>query len=428
MIRFAHTFSAGLKALLVSAVLAASFAANAQLTVEIGGAGVQLIPVSIVGFAGDPIGEEIAATVRSDLQRTGLFKLVEPPAASARPSETGTPPIAELRRAGVDAVSWGGIYRTADGKLDVRLRLQDTVRNASLDTTTLTLRADAKLAGHAVANRIYEKLTGQKGFFLSKLAYVTQLGREQYELRVADWDGQSPQVALRSREPIISPAFSPDASKLAYVSFESRKASIYLHDLATGARSAVASFKGSNSAPAFSPDGRTLAAALSRDGLAQIYALNIDGSNPRRLTQSGGIDTEPAYSADGSAIYFVSDRGGPPQIYRIAASGGEAQRVTFKGDYNISPALSPDGKLLAYVTRREGKFMTAVLDLANQQETLVSDTASDESPAFTLNSQFVLYATKQRGRGVLVLASSDGKVRTVLSLTAADIREPALSR
>lgn len=408
--------------------LGLSYSVSAQLAIEIGGAGAQQIPVAVLPFSGDALADEVTAIVRSDLQRTGLFKLIETPLAAGKITESATPASAELRRLGIDAASWGGVYRTADGRLDIRLRLQDTLRNTQLDASNFTMKADARAAAHAIANRLYEKLTGQKGFFQSKLSYVTQLGREQYELRVADWDGQNPQVALRSREPIISPTFSPDAAKLAYVSFESRKATIFIHELATGARNVVAGFKGTNSAPAFAPSGRTLAAALSRDGLAQIYELSIDGTAPRRLTHSAGIDTEPAYSSDGAAIYFVSDRGGQPQIYRMAQGGGEAQRVTFKGDYNISPALSPDGKLLAYITRRDGKFMTAVLDLASQQETIVSDTAFDESPVFTSNSQFVMYATKQRARGVLVLASSDGRIRTVLSLAAADIREPALSR
>jgi TolB protein len=414
--------------LVFACALGFNFSANAQLAIEIGGAGAQQIPVAILPFAGDALADEVTSIVRSDLQRTGLFKLIDTPATAGKITESASPASAELRRLGVDAASWGGVYRTADGRLDIRLRLQDTLRNTLLDSSSFTVKADARGAGHAIANRLYEKLTGQKGFFLSKLSYVTQLGREQYELRVADWDGQNPQVALRSREPIISPTFSPDAGKLAYVSFESRKATIFVHELATGTRNVIASFKGTNSAPAFAPNGRSLAAALSRDGLAQIYELSIDGAPPRRLTQSAGIDTEPAYSADGASIYFVSDRGGQPQIYRMASSGGEAQRVTFKGDYNISPAPSPDGKLLAYITRREGKFMAAVLDLVSQQETLVSDSAFDESPIFTSNSQFVMYATKQRGRGVLVLASSDGRIRTTLSLATADIREPALSR
>jgi TolB protein len=225
----------------------------------------------------------------------------------------------------------------------------------------------------------------------------------------------------------MSLSFSADASRLAYVSFETRKASIYTHELSTGIRKVVANQRGSNSAPAFSPNGTSMVVALSRDGLAQIYSLDLNGEKLRRLTQNSWIDTEPTFSADGASIYFVSDRGGQPQIYRMPASGGDAQRVTFTGDYNISPAASPDGKLLAYIARRNGRFVAAVMDLNTQQETIVSDGGADESPSFVSNSHFVIFSSKQRGRGVLVLASVDGKVRSTLSLPSADIREPAFS-
>jgi TolB protein len=395
----------------------------AQLSVEIGGNGVQQYPVAIHSFVGDAASDEFTAVLRSDLTKSGIFKLID---AGGKLADTQMPALANLRAAGADAVVWGGVTRNASG-FEMRLRIHDTVRNTVIDNIALQLRSDARFSAHQVADRVYEKVTGYKGFFTSRLAYVTQLGRDSYELRVADWDGQYAQVALRSKEAIISPTFSPDGSRLAYVSFESRKASVYVHDLATGARRVVANYRGSNSAPAFSPAGNGLALVLSKDGLAQIYSMDQTGANLRRLTQSNGIDTEPAYSADGGQLFFVSDRGGQPQIYKMSAAGGNAQRVTFTGDYNISPALSPDGRLLSYITRRSGRFMAAVLDLNSQQETIVSDGSADESPSFAANSQFVLFASKQRGRGVLVLASVDGKVRTTLSMSTADIREPAFS-
>jgi TolB protein len=395
----------------------------AQLTVEIGGSGSQQYPVALLGFVGDASTDEISAVVRSDLSKSGLFRLLPD---SQKTDYAQTPNIAALRSAGADAVAWGTLTKISGG-FELRLKLHDTVRNTALDNATITLRSDARFAGHQIADRVYEKITGQKGFFTSRLAYVTHLSRESVELRVADWDGQFPQTALRSKEPLISLSFNADASRLAYVSFETRKANIYLHDLSTGLRKMVANYRGTNSAPSFSPNGTTMAAALSRDGLAQIYTMDINGDKLKRLTQSSGIDTEPSFSADGNSLFFVSDRGGQPQIYRMSASGGEARRVTFTGDYNISPAASPDGKLLTYIARRGGRFMTAVMDLATQQETIVSDSSADESPSFVSNSHFVIYATKQRGRGVLVLASIDGKVRSTLSLPSADIREPSFS-
>jgi Tol biopolymer transport system component len=224
-----------------------------------------------------------------------------------------------------------------DGRYDVRFRLWDVVRGQDLGGQVYTVPAgDLRLVSHKIADYIHEKLTGDKGVFSTRIAYVTKSGR-QHTLWVADADGENAQVALASPEPIISPAWSPGGDSLAYVSFEARKPVVYVHDVATGRRRLLANFRGSNSAPAWSPDGRSVALTLSRDGGSQLYVMDASGGEPRRLTQSPGIDTEPVFSPDGRSIYFVSDRGGAPQIYRMPASGGAAERVTFSGTYNISP-------------------------------------------------------------------------------------------
>lgn len=398
----------------------------AQLSVEIGGNGTQQYPVAILGFTGGTVADEITATLRNDLTKTGLFRLVSAEALQPKVDVQQTPNVADLRNIGADFIIWGTVISTTSGH-DIQLRIQDAVRNTPLASISLNVQTNTRFAGHQIADYVYEKITSKAGFFTTRLAYVTQLNPNSFELRVADWDGQYPQVALRSRESIISPSFNINGNQLAYVSFESRKASMYIHDLVTGTRRNVANFKGSNSAPTFSPNGQNVAAALSRGGLAQIYSMGVSGDNLKRLTVSEGIDTEPVYSADGQSLYFVSDRGGQPQIYKMSSNGGIAQRVTFKGDYNISPAVSPDGRLLTYITRRAGRYTVAVLNLDTQQEVVVSDTSTDESPNFTSNSQFVLYATKRSGRGVLVLASVDGRTRNTLSLPNADIREPVFS-
>jgi TolB protein len=269
-----------------------------------------------------------------------------------------------------------------------------------------------------------------RGAAATRIAYVTKAvvskTVSRFALVVADSDGENAAEALRSNEPIISPAWSPNGAELAYVSFEQRKPVVYVHNVATGMRRVVANFKGTNSAPAWAPDGRNLAVALSKDGLTQLYQVSADGSSTtaRRLTQSSGIDTEPRFTVGGN-LFFVSDRAGGPQIYRMPAGGGDAARVTFSGSYNISPAISADGKTLVYISRQGGfKLFSQSLDGGGAAQA-ITDTTYDESPSFAPNGKLVLYATRVGGREVLMTTSLDGRVKATLSAAAGDIREPA---
>jgi TolB protein len=399
------------------------FESHAQLRVDISGTGAQQFPVAVADFSGDPAGRLIAEVIRADLTRSGQFRLINTTGAQL----TVDSPIAyaEWRTRGADYVAYGSIAQTTEGKYEVKYRLADTINQSELDGVAFegTDRELRRIA-HQIADRIYEKITGIPGVFATRIAYVLKQGNT-YELQIADADGQNPQIALRSREPIISPAWSPDGSKLAYVSFESGKPVVYVHELATSKRVPVANFKGNNSAPAWSPDGQTLAVVLTRDGLSQLYLINAaDGSNLRRLTRSPLIDTEPVFSPDGQSIFFTSDRSGRPQIYQIPVTGGEARRITFNGDYNISPRISPDGQNLLVVTRRDGQFRIALIDLASGNETLLTQGPDDQSPSFAPNGKQVLYAAKQGGRNMLAGVSSDGRMRQTLSVLNGEIREP----
>ena len=402
-----------------------SLAAQAQLSIEVTGAGANRIPVTIADFGGDAgSARAITTVVRGDLERSGLFKLVEQ--AQSPLTEASSIDFAAARSRGADAVAAGSIGATADGRHEARFRLHDTNKQAQLAgaafvTSTPLLRA----AGHRIADVIYEKLIGEPGVFSTRIAYVVKAGVNRFQLQIADADGQNAQAALISKEPIISPSWSPDGTRLAYVSFENKKPVVYVHSLATGKRTVAANFKGSNSAPAWSPDGRRLAVVLTKDGGSQLFTVGADGSGVQRLASSGGIDTEPQYSPDGQFIYFTSDRGGSPQIYRVSSSGGTPQRVTFEGSYNVTPRLSPDGRSMAFISRRDGRFRLAVMDLASKQVQVLTDSNKDESPSFAPNGRMILIATEIGGRGVLSAVSVDGRIKQRLSVAAGDVREPA---
>ena len=397
--------------------------AMAQFRVEVTGVGLTQLPIAIAPFRGDAQApQKIAAIVQADLERSGQFRSID--ASGAALDESSRPDVAMWRQKSADSLATGSITRMADGRYDVRFRLWDVVRGQDLGGQSFVVtQGDLRLVAHRIADFIYEKLTGERGVFSTRITYVTKTG-SRYSLWVADADGENAQSALSSPEPIISPAWSPSGGQIAYVSFESRKPVVYVHDVATGRRRLIANFRGSNSAPAWAPDGRTLAVTLSRDGGSQLYTIDANGGEPRRLMQSSGIDTEPVFSSDGRTIYFVSDRGGAPQIYRVPVGGGSAERVTFSGNYNISPSISPDGKWLAFISRVGGAFKLHVMDLASGAVNAITDTTADENPSFAPNSRLLVYATQQQGREALMTTTLDGKIKARLAGQAGDIREP----
>ena len=401
-----------------------AFPATAQFRVEVSGVGLTQLPIAVAAFRGEEASpQKISAIISADLERSGQFRGVE--TGSAALDELARPDFSIWRKRGADALVGGSVTRLADGRYDVRFRLWDVVRGVDYGGESRAVSAsDLRLVAHRFADFVYEKLTGEKGVFSTRLAYVTKVG-PSFNLWVADADGENPQSALKSAEPIISPSWAPDGQQIAYVSFESRKPVIFVHDVSSGKRRLVANFKGSNSAPAWAPEGRSLAATLSRDGGSQLYLLDAaGGAEPKRLAQSNAIDTEPTFTSDGKTLYFVSDRGGSPQIYKTLIVGGNPERVTFDGTYNISPAVSPDGKWLAYISRVSGAFKLHVMDLATGVAAAITDTVADENPSFSPNSRLIIYATQQQGKEALMTTTIDGKIKARLAGQSGDIREP----
>ena len=404
-----------------------SLPALAQFKVEITGVGMKQRPIAIAPFRGEAQSpQKISAIIQADLERSGVFVGVD--SSGPQLDESSRPDLTVCRDRTAEALASGSVTRMADGRFDVRFRLWDVVNAKDFGGQSYVVtQADLRLVAHRISDFIYEKLTGDRGVFSTRITYVTKNGG-RYTLWVADADGENSQLAFGSSEPIISPAWSPTGGQVAYVSFESRKPVVYVQDVSTGKRRLIANFRGSNSAPAWSPDGRTLAVTLSRDGGSQLYTIDAaNGGEPRRLMQSSGIDTEPAYSSDGRSIYFVSDRGGAPQIYRVSAGGGNAERVTFGGTYNISPSVSADGNYLAYISRVGGAFKLHVMDLkvGSGSATAITETSADESPSFAPNSKLIVYATQQGGREALMTTTLDGKIKARLAGQSGDIREPS---
>jgi len=402
--------------------------AKAELTVEIVGGAAQQIPIAIVPFSTPPSissQDGIAQVVSADLSRSGLFRVLETRGVASQPHTPAEVKYADWSAIQAQALTIGTVEALPGNRLKVSFRLMDVLKQNQLLAMEFNIApTQQRVTAHRIADLIYEKLTGEKGVFATRITYVNKLNG-RYQLQVADADGFNPQTVVSSKEPIISPSWSPDGTKLAYVSFEKKKPIIFVQSLLSGQRMILANFKGNNSAPAWSPDGKKLAVVLTYSANSQIYVINADGTGLQQVSFSSGIDTEPEWSPDGSAIYFTSNRGGGPQIYRMPASGGEAKRITFEGSYNVSPHISPDGKLLTYVKQDAKGFRVAVQDLATGQVQTLSETTQDESPSFAPNGRMILYATSIGGKGSLAAVSVDGRVKQRLIDNGGDVREPS---
>ncbi|MEJ2383270.1 MAG: Tol-Pal system beta propeller repeat protein TolB [Xanthomonadales bacterium] len=421
---------------LILTLLAVARTGAAQLQIEIIDGNPSALPIAVVPFewleAGPPPADTVDAVIAGDLYRSGLFDPMAVEDMPEKPSDPENIRFGTWRLLKVDYVVIGKVRTAADGMgHEIIYQLFDVHKQEQLLSRITTVGpGDLRFGAHRVADAIYETLTGVPGAFSTRIAYVTATGIGngiRYELVVADADGYGPQSIVGSPEPLLSPAWSHDGRKLAYVSFEQGNSAIYVQDVATGARELISSGRGINGAPAFSPDGRKMALTLSRSGNPEIYLRDMATGRTEQLTSHWSIDTEAVFAPDGRSIYFTSDRGGRPQIYRVPVGGGNPERVTLEGEYNARASVAPDGRKIAVAQGRGNEYRIAVWDIETERFTVLTPGKLDESPSFAPNGSMILYATREGDRGVLSAVSADGSVRTRLVLSEGDVREPAWS-
>ncbi len=407
-----------------------------ELTIRIsegveGAAPIAVVPFGWQGMATkSPL--DMAAIVSADLARSGRFKALPKRDMLAKPTDATKIRFRNWQALGQENLLIGQVQEKGAGKYVIQFQLFDVYKGEQLTGYSMPSTADAlRQTAHRISDIVYEQLTGQKGAFSTRIAYVTVArkakGKSEYRLQVSDADGYGPQTITTSSEPVMSPAWSPDGEKIAYVSFENRHSAIFIQTVSTGRRTRVSSAPGINGAPAWSPDGSKLAIVLSMDGSPDIYILDLITGSRRKLTRSYTIETEPAWSRDGRFIAFTSDRGGKPQIYQIPVVGGKIRRMTYEGDYNARPMFSPDGKSLAMVHGQGGDYRIAVLDLKTSLLQVLTKGKLDESPSFAPNGSMVLYAVKKGNKGLLSAVSADGRVHQKLFMKGSEVRDPAWS-
>ncbi len=413
-------------------VISVSAFADTPLRVTIEDGVENALPIAIVPFGWSQASNlapiDLTRVITDDLKRSGRFDVMDEPDLPQRPTEFDAINFNDWRKLGMENILIGNLTLTKNGDYDVSFRLIDVYRGKQIAGFRIPAKPNLlRRVAHQISDIVFEKLTGTPGAFDTRIAYITvkkAKNKKTHTLKIADADGYNAQILLESPEPLLSPAWSPDGKKIAYVSFEGKNSAIYVQDILTGKRERVAAYEGINSAPSWSPEGSRLAMTLSRDGNTEIYVMSLHSKTLKRMTTNGGIDTEPTWSPDGRKLAFTSDRSGGPQIYEIDIRGGEPKRISFDGKYNARPRYSPDGRYISLVHAVNGSYRIGLLDLSNGSINTLTDAKLDESPSFAPNGGMIIYATTGVRGAQLAAVSVDGQVHQRLGLQKGDVREP----
>lgn len=421
------------KLFLITILLMVHISAVAQIEFVITESGASAISIAVLPFNGNDQSTSVAKVVADDLKLTGQFKTLAQEQMVESPNDISEINFATWKLLGADYLTIGSVQKGTGDRLELHAKLFSVLeKNQVLSLVLPIYESEIRAGSHYVADKIYEKITGVPGVFSTKIAYVTAIpvasNDIDYKLMVADADGKNSQALVTSKQPLLSPSWSPNGEKIVYVSFEKGNSAIYSQELSTGKRELLSNSKGINSGPSFSPDGKSLSLTLSKSGNAEIYIMDLITRQLKKITNSWSIDTNSSWSPNGESLLFTSDRGGKPNLYTVNLNNMDAKRITFEGDYNAGGTYSPDGEYIGYVQASKNNYKIALRHNKSETHQIISNGPLDETPTFAPNSNMILYATKNKnGQGILISTSLDGKTKNQLIISKGHIREPSWS-
>jgi TolB protein len=400
-----HLLLAGVGA---GAMLAATGPAAAVLRLDVTQGNVQPMPIALPEFVpGAPaeanLTRDITNIIAANLQRSGLFAPINPAAYIERISNTdAVPRFPDWRAINAQALVVGRITRQPDGRLKSEFRLWDVFAGSQLTGQQYFTSPDNwRRVAHIISDAIYERLTGEKGYFDSRVVFVDETGpkdRRVKRLALMDQDGAGVRYLTRGDNLVLTPRFNPSTQEITYMSYEQGRPRVYLLNIETGQREIVGDFPGMTFAPRFSPDGQRVIMSLQQGGNANLFVMDLRSKATTRLTETPAIDTSPSYSPDGSRIVFESDRGGSQQIYVMAAGGGQAQRISFgQGGRYSTPVWSPRGDYIAFTRQAGGKFAIGVIKPDGSGERVLTEGFHNEGPTFAPNGRVIMFFRDDAG-------------------------------